>query len=193
MSSSKPAHALIGPRGQTRRGLLALAVLAPVALGTAACGFQPLYGGRGAANVSAKLQEVDIGMISDQYGQKLRNLLIDRFYKDGRPAQSQYRLLTSLTAAEQKLALQKDATAVRAQLVVSAPYQLVDTTTGKVVLSAISRSFISYNVLEQQYAGLVTVENAYDRALLEVSNDITARVAMYLNRPQEATAGDAKP
>ncbi|MCW2235523.1 LPS assembly lipoprotein LptE [Azospirillum canadense] len=193
MSSSKPAHPPIGPRGQTRRWLLALAVLAPVALGTAACGFQPLYGGRGAANVSAKLQEVDIGMISDQYGQKLRNLLIDRFYKDGRPAQSQYRLLTSLTASEQKLALQKDATAVRAQLVVSAPYQLVDTNTGKVVLSSSSRSFVSYNVLEQQYAGLVTVENAYDRALLEISNDITARVAMYLNRPQEATAGDAKP
>ncbi|MBP2293890.1 LPS assembly lipoprotein LptE [Azospirillum rugosum] len=174
----------------TRRGLLTLAVLAPVALGTAACGFQPLYGGRGAANVSAKLQEVDIGIIPDQYGQQLRNLLIDRFYKDGRPAHSQYRLLTTLTAAEQKLALQKDATAVRAQLVVYAPYQLVDIATGKVVLSALSRSFISYNVLEQQYAGLVTVENAYDRALLEVSNDITARVAMYLNRPPEIKVDD---
>lgn len=186
-----------------RRGLLALAVLAPVALGTAACGFQPLYGGKGPNSVAARLEEVDIGMIPDRYGQQLRNLLIDRFYKDGRPGNPQYRLLTSLTASEQKLALQKDATAVRAQLVVNAPYQLVDTNTGRVVLSSSSRSFISYNVLEQQYAGLVTVENAYDRALLEISNDITTRVSMYLGRPKEtlpenkkaenSKAEDAKP
>lgn len=196
MSSSKPALPPIGRQGRTRRGLLALALLAPVALVTAGCGFQPLYGGRGAANVSAKLQQVDIGVIPDQQGQKLRNLLIDRFYKDGWPSQSQYRLLTSLTASEQKLALQKDATAVRAQLIVNAPYQLVDSNTGKVVLSAVSRSYISYNVLEQQYAALVTVENAYDRALVEISNDITGRVAAFLNRPPESAAGnaaDAKP
>lgn len=183
MSSFKHSSPPTGSLGRTRRGLLALAALASVALVTGACGFQPLYGGRGASNVSAKLQDVDIGVIPDQYGQKLRNLLIDRFYTDGWPSQSRYQLLTSLTAVEQKLALQKDATAVRAQLVVNAPYQLVDSSTGKVVLSAVSRSFIGYSVLEQQYAALVTVENAYDRALIEISNDITARVAMFLNRP----------
>ncbi len=165
-----------------RRGLLALAALAPVVLGTSACGFHPLYAGKGADTVSAKLQEVDIGPIADRYGQQLRNLLIDRFYKDGRPANTRYQLYTSLTASEQKLALQKDATATRAQLVVYAPYRLVEASTGRVVLQANARSYVSYSVLEQQYAGLATVDNAYDRALLEISNDITTRVGMFLGK-----------
>jgi Predicted secreted (periplasmic) protein len=179
--------------GLNRRGLLALAALTPVVLGTTACGFQPLYAGKGPDSVTAKLEQVDIAVIPDRHGQELRNLLIDRFYKDGRPGNPRYQLVTSLTAVEQKLAIQKDATATRAQLVVNAPYRLVEAGTGKPLLSASARSYISYNVLEQQYAGLVTVDNAYERALLEISNEITSRVSAYLGRPAETLSGTAKP
>ncbi|TWA95542.1 LPS-assembly lipoprotein [Azospirillum brasilense] len=169
--------------GVRRRGLLALALLAPAVLATAACGFQPMYGNLGANSIgTAELQQVEIGGIKDRYGQKLRNLLIDRFYADGRPAAPRYRLETVLTASEQKLSLQKDATATRAQLVVNAPYQLIDAATGAILFQANARSYISYNVLEQQYGALATVENAYDRAILEISNEITTRVAAQLGR-----------
>lgn len=164
-------------------GLRSLAVLAPVVLGTAGCGFQPLYGDHGAqAGVSEKLGQVEIATIPNRYGQQLRNLLIDRFYEQARPGNPRYRLDTALEASEQKLALQKDATAVRAQLLVNAPYRLTDTQTGRVVFQSTARSMVSYNVLEQHYAGLATVDNAYDRALLDISNDITTRVAMFLGR-----------
>ncbi|GAA4253935.1 hypothetical protein GBZ26_02340 [Azospirillum formosense] len=173
----------IGKAGVRRRGLLAFALVAPAVLATAACGFQPMYGNLGANSIgSAELQQVEIGGIKDRYGQKLRNLLIDRFYTDGRPAAPRYRLETALTASEQKLSLQKDATATRAQLVVNAPYQLIDAATGKILFQANARSFTSYNVLEQQYGALATVENAYDRALIEISNEITTRVAAELGR-----------
>jgi len=160
------------------RGLLALAVTA-----TAACGFQPLYGNQGmGAGAKEKLHSVDIASIPDREGQKLRNLLIDKFYESSRPDKTRYRLDVSVTAVEQKLALQKDASAVRSQLLVTAPYRLTDTTDGKVVFLSSSRAMISYNILEQHYAGLLTVENAYDRALQEISDDITTRVAMHLGR-----------
>ena len=189
MSSSDARRAA----GLNRRGLLALVALTPVVLGTTACGFQPLYAGKGPNSVAAKLEQVDIAVIPDRHGQELRNLLIDRFYTDGRPGNSQFLLVASLTAMEQKLAIQKDATATRAQLVVNAPYRLVEASTGKALLSANARSYISYNVLEQQYAGLVTVENAYQRALLEISNEITLRVSAYLGRPADTLPGAAKP
>jgi LPS-assembly lipoprotein len=161
-----------------RGGLLAFALAL-----LSACGFQPLYGDKSyGAGATEKLSEVDIGPIPDREGQKLRNLLIDRFYPSSRPSSTRYRLEVSLTASEQKLALQKDASAVRAQLNVTAPYRLIDTTNGAVVFKSNSRTIISYNVLEQHYAGVLTVENAYDRALLEISNDITTRVAMHLGR-----------
>lgn len=164
------------------RGLLAPAALLGALL-LAGCGFQPLYGDRGVGAAAAeKLETVDIAPIPDREGQKLRNLLIDRFYTTSRPAQTRYRLDASVNAVEQKLALQKDASAVRAQLLVTVPYRLVDTANGQVVFQSNSRSMISYNILEQHYAGVLTVENAYDRALLEISNDVTSRVAMFLGR-----------
>lgn len=178
MSSSDAS----GPRrtliAVVTRGLLALAVTA-----TAACGFQPLYGDKSiGAGAKEMLHSVDIASIPDREGQKLRNLLIDKFYESSRPDKTRYRLDVSVTAVEQKLALQKDASAVRSQLLVTAPYRLTDTTDGKVVFLSSSRAMISYNILEQHYAGLLTVENAYDRALQEISDDITTRVAMHLGR-----------
>lgn len=164
------------------RGLLAPAALFGALL-LAGCGFQPLYGDRGVGAAAAeKLETVDIAPIPDREGQKLRNLLIDRFYTVSRPAQTRYRLDASINAVEQKLALQKDASAVRAQLLVNVPYRLIDTANGQVVFQSSSRSMISYNILEQHYAGVLTVENAYDRALLEISNDLASRVAMFLGR-----------
>ncbi|CAO3415915.1 Uncharacterized protein CC_3750 [Azospirillum endophyticum] len=164
------------------RGLFALALgLSTASL--SACGFQPLYGGKGVGSDAAdRLMDVDVASIPDREGQKLRNLLIDNFYPSERPNNPRYRLDVALSASEQKLALQKDATAVRAQLLVNAPYRLTDTQTGKVVFQSSSRSMISYNTLEQHYAAIVTMQNAYDRALEDISNDITTRVAMYLGR-----------
>jgi LPS-assembly lipoprotein len=173
------------PDPRTLRRLLRPALLALGLLGTAACGFQPLYGARpGGESVSEKLAEVDIANIPERRGQQLRNLLIDRFYESSRPGNPRYRLVTTLTVSEQKLALRKDASAERAQLVVNAPYQLIDTTTGKVAMGANARSLIGYNVLEQQYGALAAVDHAYDRALLDISNQITGRVAAFLGRPE---------
>lgn len=164
------------------RGLFALA-LGLSAASLSGCGFQPLYGGSSVgAAASDRLMEVDIASIPNREGQKLRNLLIDNFYPSQRPGSTRYRLDIALSASEQKLALQKDATAVRAQLLVNAPYRLTDTQTGKVVFQSNSRSMISYNTLEQHYAAIVTVQSAYDRALEDISNDITTRIAMFLGR-----------
>lgn len=163
------------------RGLRALVLLAPALLMTAACGFQPLYGDRGVqASVPEELARVEIATIPDRPGQQLRNLLIDRFHARGADGSPAHRLEISLIAQEQKLAVRDDASAVRSQLNVNAPYRLVEVQTGKVVLSANARSMVSFNVLEQHYAGVVTVENAYERALRSISDDITTRVSIYL-------------
>ncbi len=183
MSSSDPSLFRRAPSRALKAPALKGGLLACALALLSACGFQPLYGDKSyGAGATEKLANVDIGGIPDREGQKLRNLLIDRFYPTSRPSSTRYRLNVSLTAAEEKLALQKDASAVRAQLHVNAPYTLTDTTTGAVVFQSRARSLITYNILEQHYAGVVTVENAYDRALEEISNDITTRVAMHLGR-----------
>ena len=181
----------LAPGGRGARSLLRPALLALALLGLGGCGFQPLYGSRSAiAGAEGQLAGIEIANIPERRGQQLRNLLIDRFYVSSRPGSPQYRLDSSVSASEQKLALRKDASAERAQLLVQAPYRLIDLRTGKVAFQSQARSMISYNVLEQQYGALATLDYAYDRALLEISEEITRRVAMHLGRPARQDAAD---
>ncbi|MCW2245228.1 LPS-assembly lipoprotein [Azospirillum fermentarium] len=168
------------------RVLVAGAGLLALAPALAGCGFQPLYGagaGAGRAEANAALMQVGIANIPERRGQQLRNLLIDRFYETSRPDNSRYRLDASFQAGEQKLALRKDASAERAQLVMNAQYRLVDTASGKVVFSSSSRSFVSYNVPNDQFAAMSLVDSAYQRGLEQIADDITLRVAMFLSKP----------
>ncbi|WP_247886777.1 LPS assembly lipoprotein LptE [Azospirillum sp. SYSU D00513] len=181
-------------RGRAVRSPLRPALLALALLGLGACGFQPLYGrGSATAGVGEALSGVEIGLIPERRGQQLRNLLIDRFHNSPSNGGMPYRLETGVSASEQKLALRKDASAERAQLVVVAPYRLIDNRDGKVVLQSQARAMISYNVLEQQYGALATLDYAYDRALVEISDEITRRVAMQLGRPAQAGAAAGAP
>ncbi|HEY0836444.1 MAG TPA: LPS assembly lipoprotein LptE [Azospirillum sp.] len=167
----------------SRRSVLTAAGATALLAFLPGCGFQPLYGERSAgAGVGDKLARIGIANMPDRHGQQLRNLLIDRFYPDHRPDSTTHRLDASITAFEQKLALRKDASAERAQLVLNVPYRLIENASGKVVFQASSRALIAYNVLEEHYAALQTVDNAYERGLIQISDEITNRVAMYLAR-----------
>ena len=67
----------------------ALAVSVSAALFLSGCGFSPLYataGGTGQGSVADYLDTVAIGSIPDESGQYLRNALIDRLYRHGRPS-----------------------------------------------------------------------------------------------------------
>ena len=164
----------------SRRRLLAAGVAAGLLTLLPGCGFRPLYGsGQGTA---ASLEQVAIATIPDRPGQILRNLLIDRFHHDGQPARAVYRLDARITSSEQKVAVRQDASPQRVQLLLTVPFKLVETATGRTVLEGNSRSFVPYNVLEERFAGLVVAEDAYERGLGEISEDITARVAMFLAR-----------
>lgn len=161
-----------------------LLALSPVVLG--ACGFTPVYGTASQqGHVGAALANVQIDPIGDRNGQILRNNLIDRFYTDGRPADPRYRLAVSVSAMEEELGIQKDATATRARLRLQASYELIDTHNGQVVYRTFSRSVISFNLLDSQFAVLASRQDAYDRGLTELADDIRTRLALYFAREQQ--------
>lgn len=173
---------------QSLSRLSMLLMLALLSGGLGACGFTPVYGTAGrpnAAAVESALANVQIDPITDRNGQVLRNNLIDRFYADGRPASPRYRLSVGLAATEEELGIQKDATATRARLRLQASYELIDTTNGQVVYRTFSRSVISYNLLDSQFAILATKQDAYDRGLTELADDIRARLSLYFARDKQ--------
>jgi LPS-assembly lipoprotein len=165
------------------RSRAALAVGIALLAALPGCGFQPLYGTHaGQPAAGEQLANVAIDVIPDRNGQVLRNLLIDRFYRDGRPAAPSYRLAVQLQAFEENLGIRPDATATRARLRLFANYQLIDNA-GKVAFRASSRSIVSYDILDAQYATLAGQQDAYQRGLTELSDEIRTRLALHFTRP----------
>jgi LPS-assembly lipoprotein len=157
----------------------------------AGCGFRPLYGDASIVRVRDEpgaigLSEVQIETIPNRRGQELRNRLIDRFYGDGRPVAPNYLLTVTLASSLTKLGIQKDASATRAQLTMTATYKLTDARTRGLVDGGTSKSTVSYNILIGQFATLAAENDAYERAIQDVSDDLTTRIALALRtRKQE--------
>ena len=158
----------------------------------AAC-YQPVYGNKtllGPPSArEAQLNSIGLGNIEGEHGQKLRNLLIDRFYAGGRPAAPRYRLEIHLTSLEQKLGLQKDATTTRARLILTAQYNLLDAATHKSLLTGSSISSVSHNILNEQYATQVSEEDAWQRGLKDLAELVTMRVLLYFDRQKQRLRG----
>jgi LPS-assembly lipoprotein len=160
-------------------------ILFAVLLSLAACGFRPVYGVNRdtPTGVEEKLAQVDIANIPDREGQYLRNQLIDRFYRDGRPVDPKYTLnAMNLTETKTDLDITKSSDTTRAQLRETIGYYLVDNTTGETVLSRSAISITSYNVLGSEFATRVTEENARTDALDDLARQIELQLNLYFKR-----------
>lgn len=153
----------------------------------AACGFEPVYGVNRNTHtgVEEKLQQVSIGNIPDREGQFLKNELITRFYRDGRPSNPRYALhIDPVTESLTDLDITKDSDATRGQLRLSTSIQLSDGKTAKAVLERSMVSISSYNILASEFTNRVSEQNARENALTELARQIEQQVALYLKKTQ---------
>lgn len=155
-----------------------LAAALGMAVLPAACGFAPMYGG--SAAVEANYAAIEISNIPDRDGQYLRNLLIDRLYTRGRPADARYELkIEPLKTVATDLGIQKDATVTRTEIEIDARMALVEKATGKTVLERALHAVSGYDVLDEQYATLVTRQDVKDHVLGELADDVTTALNLY--------------
>lgn len=159
---------------------LALALL----LVAAGCGYRPLYGERGPGGtaVQSELASIRIRPIADRPGQLLYNHLRNALNPYGLPDQPRYLLAVQLLEDQDSFFLQRDETATRANLTMRARFTLSRAGTEEVLLQGESRSTTSYNILREQFASLVSEEDARERALELLSEDIRTRLALFLSQ-----------
>ncbi|MEO5372946.1 MAG: LPS assembly lipoprotein LptE [Alphaproteobacteria bacterium] len=152
------------------------------------CGFHPLYarGDTAGAPAAQHLAQVRIPPIGDRIGQQLRNYLFDRMTPLGQPPAARYMLEIDLDKSVQDLGIRKDATATRANMVVSASFRLRSETAEKqpILFAGTTRSVASYNILDAQYATIVSEKDAEVRAVRQVADDIISRLAIYFTTPR---------
>lgn len=169
------------------RVALLLGLFWALAAVVAGCNFRPLYAEKTESGVVTydALSTVRIVQLSDRTGQQLHNLLRDRFNPNGQPSQPRYRLEITLRESERQLALRSDETATRADLSMIADYELFLPGSTQVMLRGTTRSVNSYNILESQYATQVSEQNARERGLRELADEIRAQIAIFLTRQNE--------
>ena len=156
-----------------------------VVLALTGCGFHPLYGSRSGTPASAQIRErlssVQVSPIDERLGQILHNALLDRIPSEDASAQPLYRLQVTVQEAISGINFQKNATASGGEMSVSSSWQLFDRSTGRRLASGSFSSIDSVNYLGPRYASIVAERDAERRALDDLADMITDRVAVYLS------------
>ena len=150
------------------------------------CGFEPLNAPRAGSSVPAALSTVQISNIPDRAGQYLRNYLRDEINPYGVPGNPQYRLDIRLAEQRADIGLRRDDIRTRTNLTLEAEYRLVALVDGKVVLQGRSRTLSSFDILINDYANVVSEQDARQQALRQIGADIRTRLSLHFRQAQTA-------
>jgi LPS-assembly lipoprotein len=159
-----------------RFAALALILMLP------ACGLQPLYGDR---NVSQSLRSVELAPIEGKAGYLVRAALEERL---GRPAGgvARYRLQIELDDQINGFGVRRDDSVTRERRILRARYRLIEMESGTTVLDATAGSDSGIDVVSSEYAVVAAEETALERLTGIISDQIVARVALYVKRSEAA-------
>ena len=159
--------------------LIALALLLP------ACGLRPVYGGGSSGAVASTLRSVSVAPIPGQSGWLVRSKLVERLGDPG-DGPAAYRLEVTLDDNITAFGIRGDRAATQERRTLRARYQLVDVSTGAVVLDATSGSDAGIDIVSSEYATVAAEQTALEQLADIVADQIVARLALYAVRAQPA-------
>ena len=156
--------------------------LAPLlALSLAGCGLHPLYSGGTSGPVAMTLRTVQVAPIEGQVGWLVRNKIVDRLGESG-TATPQYRLDVKLDDNITGYGIRGDRAVTRERRTLRARYQLVNLSTGGVVLDATAGSDAGIDVVGSEYATVAAEQTAAENLSGVVADQIIARLGIYATR-----------
>jgi len=171
------------PAATTLLVLLCLALAAPLG----GCGFRPLMGSGSAAAASGQMGRVQISLIADRVGQRLRNELMQRINPRGTRVGSPWRLDVQVADSLRDSGIQSNNTVTRKEVRLVATFSLVRVATGKVVLTETARSNEAFNVSPTEFGTVVSGRAAHDTAVTDIADEIQTRLAIYFDRQAQNT------
>ena len=152
----------------------------PLLLALGACGLHPMYAGGAGGQVAQGLAAVEVSAIEGKPGWLVRNALVDRLGANQHSGASRYRLDVRLDDKVEGLGLLSDDTVARERRTLRARYQLVDLSTGKIVLDETAGSDAGIDVVSSEYATIAAEQTALENLAKEVADRIVVRIALKL-------------
>jgi len=157
------------------RALAALALLAALS----GCGLQPMYAGGGSGAVAQGLAAIDVPPIEGRAGWLVRNALNERLGQRDDVA-PRYRLDVLLDDQLEGLGLLTGETIGRERRTLRARYQLVDLSTGRIIVDATAGSDAGIDVVSSEFATIAAEQTALENLSREVADRILTRVTVAL-------------
>lgn len=150
------------------------------------CGLTPVYGEKVSRETTSNmLSSVEILPIPEESGVNLRNELMDRMYKYGRPSAPEYKLsIAQIREVKAGIGIAKDASVTRSQLRLYTTMNLLKTDTNEVVLTREISAFTSYNVLESHFTTLVSEREARQNGVIELAEQALLQLDLYFSSPE---------
>ena len=155
--------------------------LAAMGLMLGACQLQPLYSGGSTGAVASTLSSVTVAAIEGQVGWLVQTKLKDRLAASG-SNEPRYRLNVELDDNIVGLGIRGDRAVTRERRTLRARYQLIDVSTGAVVLDATAGSDAGIDVVSSEYATVAAEQTAAERLSEVVADQIVARLALFATR-----------
>lgn len=146
-----------------------------------ACGLSPMYAGGGSGSVARGLAAVEVARIEGQAGWLVRNALNDRLGAAG-AATPEYRLDVRLDDELEGLGVLRDDTISRERRTLRVRYQLIDLSTGDILLDATAGSDAGIDVVSSEYATIAAEQSALENLAEQVAQMIVTRVALTLRQ-----------
>ena len=158
--------------------------LAPLALLVAlgGCGLQPMYAGGGSGAVAQGLAAIDVPPIEGRAGWLVRNALNERLGQRDDVA-PRYRLDVLLDDQLEGLGLLTGETIGRERRTLRARYQLVDLSTGRIIVDATAGSDAGIDVVSSEFATIAAEQTALENLSREVADRIVTRLTVALREP----------
>lgn len=156
-----------------------------LALAATGCGLHPLYEGGGSGPIAASLSRIEVAPIAGKAGYLMSTALRDRLPgRSGEPAL--YRLEVKLSDSITGLGVKRDDTVTRERRMLRARYQLVDASSGEVLLDATAGSDAGVDVVNSEYATIAAENTALENLSEIVADQIVTRIAVYQRRATAA-------
>lgn len=150
----------------------------------AGCKFVPLYG-ESSAGDARFLKLVKIDRIDNRKGQKLRTILMQKFGQRSSPSNPRWLLTIKLSETKKQMGVKPDGTATRREIGVTANFTLSELgIKSRRRFKGESLSMSSFNELASGYANLVGENNAQDRLLSIIANDLRTRIMLAIRHPK---------
>ncbi len=134
------------------------------------------------APAESMLAQMAIENIPDREGQYLRNALMDRFYRHGRPSAPSFSLkIDKIQERRIDLDITRESEATRAEVRLETTLRLYGRDK-EVLLDRPLASAVSYDILSSQFTTRVTREDAREAALDDLARQIELQLSLYFNR-----------